>query len=564
MTEQVPSAGLPMMERVSVPPPASAFAFACPLCRTSLAAALPDEWRCPADGSCYRCVDGIWRFLRPEREAFFEQFIREYETVRRAEGRGARDAAYYRALPFEDRSGRFRDDWRIRARSFQALVARVLRPLEAQHRRPLKVLDLGTGNGWLAYRLAERGHHVAAVDLLTNAFDGLGAHVYYPAALTPVQAEFDHLPLEDSQVDLVLFNGSLHYSTGYETTLAEALRVLRPDGRLVIMDSPVYRDAASGAQMVREREAQFERTYGFPSNALPNENYLTYDRLDDLAARLGLHWQLSVPFYGWRWALRPWKARLRGRREPAKFVLIVGTRVSSARRPPAHSSLIRRLWRRLLQARFHLLQRHRYNRLVLEEVAGAPIVTLPQVFNPKLFRSGEFLARCLGADVIAPVAAVLDMGTGSGVGAVFAARWAARVVAVDINPEAVRCARINALLNRVEERVEVRQGDLFAPVAGERFDLVLFNPPYYPGQPADALDWAWRSDDVPERFAAGLPAALATGGRALVVLSSDADEARWIGACRENGLTTRVLRQRDLINEMITVYEVRRGDDSPL
>ena len=95
----------------------------------------------------------------------------------------------------------------------------------------------------------------------------------------------------------------------------------------------------------------------------------------------------------------------------------------------------------------------------------------------------------------------LDMGTGSGVGAIFAARRGYRVVAVDINPQAVRCARINTLLNRLEERIEVRRGDLFEPVRGERFDLVLFNPPFFVGEPRSDLDRAWRGREVLERFA---------------------------------------------------------------
>lgn len=224
----------------------------------------------------------------------------------------------------------------------------------------------------------------------------------------------------------------------------------------------------------------------------------------------------------------------------------------------------RRFWRRLLGWRFRLFQRHRYRRLVVEEIDGTPILVLPEVFNPKLFRSGEFLARCLGPEIIGPNTRVLDMGTGSGIGAIFAARWATQVVAVDINPQAVRCARINALLNQVEERVEVRQGDLFGPVQEERFDLVLFNPPYYPGQPRDALDRAWRSDDVRERFAAGLLGALAPGGQGLVVLSSDAGIQDWLSAFRRHGLTAGVFRHRDLINETITVFEVRGADDHSL
>src|SRR5258708_40043817 len=80
-------------------------------------------------------------------------------------------------------------------------------------------------------------------------------------------------------------------------------------------------------------------------------------------------------------------------------------------------------------------------------------------------------------------ARALDMGTGSGVGAVFAARRGFQVVGVDLNPDAVRCARANVLLNGLEERIEIRHGAPFEPVSGERFDLVLWNPPFFRGKP---------------------------------------------------------------------------------
>jgi hypothetical protein len=124
-------------------------------------------------------------------------------------------------------------------------------------------------------------------------------------------------------VDMVLFNASLHYAACYEETLQEALRVLNPGGRVVILDSPFYRALASGEKMVEERQQQFTQKYGFPSNALDSENYLTYQRLAELAAGLHLDYQILTPFYGTGWALRPWKARLLGRREPARFHLVV-------------------------------------------------------------------------------------------------------------------------------------------------------------------------------------------------------------------------------------------------
>ncbi len=205
--------------------------------------------------------------------------------------------------------------------------------------------------------------------------------------------------------------------------------------------------------------------------------------------------------------------------------------------------------------------RRRLGRITLEEIDGVPLVVLPEVFNPAVFRTGALLARAVAAWTPAGNAGevrALDLGTGSGVGAVFAARRGFRTVAVDINPHAVRCARINALLHRQEEQIDVRQGDLFAPVAGECFDLVLFNPPFFRGEPASDLDRAWRGTDVLERFAAGLPAALTDKGTALLCLSTDGDGEALLAALRGGGFGIETALRRDLGNEVVTVHAVRR------
>jgi release factor glutamine methyltransferase len=223
---------------------------------------------------------------------------------------------------------------------------------------------------------------------------------------------------------------------------------------------------------------------------------------------------------------------------------------------PLQTRLKRSLARRLLQLRFRLFQRHRYDRLTLEEIHGKPFLVLPQVFNPGLFETSKFLIQTLNARLIPPGSTVLDMGSGSGVGAVFAARWAQRVVAIDINPSAVRCACINALLNQVDDRVDVRHGDLFAPVAGQRFDVVLFNPPFFRGAPRDALDQAWRSIDVAERFASGLPDHLMPDGCALVVLSTNGEADAFLRAFRANRFDLEIVAQREGFNELVTVYRL--------
>ena len=136
---------------------------------------------------------------------------------------------------------------------------------------------------------------------------------------------------------------------------------------------------------------------------------------------------------------------------------------------------------------YRLIGKHRYDDFRVERVQGAPFLVTPSVFNPKVPRTGAFLASLLDSKLIGRDCEVLDMGTGSGVCAVFAAKHARRVVAVDINPAAVRCAGINALLNGVEGGVDVRHGDLFAPQLRRHatFGLILFNPHCLRGAPPD-------------------------------------------------------------------------------
>ncbi len=298
---------------------AGPFTLACPACGAALDAVGADSARCARCNSDYPKKSGVWRFLPYERVARFAQFEREYLTVRHAEGWGSERTEYYRALPFADLSGRFPSVWRMRASSFRTL----LRHLPDG---PLRALDLGAGNGWLAYQLGHRGHSVVAVDVQMDEHDGLGAVKHYDASFEAMQAEFDHLPLAAEQVDLAIFNGSLHYSTDMQATLRETLRVLAPRGTIAILDSPMYPTAASGMQMVHEREARFLDTYGFASNSLPSEHFVARSRLESVGHSLGIRWRFEQPWHGWHRAVHPYWARMRGRRQPASFPVIVGTR----------------------------------------------------------------------------------------------------------------------------------------------------------------------------------------------------------------------------------------------
>jgi SAM-dependent methyltransferase len=298
------------------------FDLVCPECRGALDRPVNGRLRCPSDGHEFPVVDGIPRLITDERFEGYRRFLDEYETVRTAEGRGVADEAGYRALPFADLDGRHRGEWRIRAVSFHAMMELVVAPMAAEATRPLTIADLGAGTTWMSRRLAIPGHRVVAVDLDTDPADGLGARVFSEHDFDAVQAEFDRLPVPDGVCDLAVFNGAVHYSTDPAATLAEALRVLRPGGAVVILDTPVYRSEAAGREMVAERQEAFRERFGFASDSVACRGFLTFSELEELAVALGLEWRCHRPFFGWRWALRPVWAKIRRRREPATFLVL--------------------------------------------------------------------------------------------------------------------------------------------------------------------------------------------------------------------------------------------------
>lgn len=295
------------------------FSWCCPQCRAPLEAMDDGGLHCPAENLKFPTEDGIRRLLGEENRRRVASFVSDYVRVRHGEARGSDDPNYFRALPYRDLSGSHRREWTIRARSFRTLTEKVVEPLAAGSPRSLRVADLGAGNGWLSNRLSLAGHEIAAVDLNDDPADGLGACRHYESDFETVQADFDALPFVDGSLDLVVFNGSLHYSTGYRATLREAMRTLKPGGAFAILDTPVYRDPTSGVAMLEEMRAGFQQRFGVRADARPTKGYLTRAGLDDLGRELGLEWRESWPFYGLRWSARPWIALLRGRREPASF-----------------------------------------------------------------------------------------------------------------------------------------------------------------------------------------------------------------------------------------------------
>ncbi|MFF3554229.1 HemK2/MTQ2 family protein methyltransferase [Streptomyces tsukubensis] len=152
------------------------------------------------------------------------------------------------------------------------------------------------------------------------------------------------------------------------------------------------------------------------------------------------------------------------------------------------------------------------------------------------------LARAMDRENVVAGTAVLDVGTGTGALALAAAGRGARVTAVDNTYRAVFTARVNARLAGLP--VEVLHGDLFAPVAGRRFDLVVSNPPYVPTPGAAArshgaaVAWDAGADgrQLLDRICRSAHRALRPGGVLLLVHSALCGIPPTLAALERSGL----------------------------
>ncbi|MCC7447621.1 MAG: methyltransferase domain-containing protein [Anaerolineae bacterium] len=298
---------------------------ACPACHGSLTLRT-DRLTCNGCWRIYSQIDSIWRFLLPEQTAQYQPFLDAYQRIRQGGGWDRQDDDYYLKLPIVARDDPLAHIWRIRARTFGRLRA-MLDQWGTTDRG--WALDLGAGNCWLSCHLARLGYRVLALDLNVEGRDGLrGGQVYWDkGGVTFVrgQSSMDCLPVQDRSISLCVISAALHYAKP-DQVLASVYRALTPDGRLVVMDSPVYQSAASGDQMMQEQRARFKAQCGIDELQTTGKGYLVLDTtiaaFEQTGFRVDVQW---IERFGSRYVHRLIRQANR-KREEARFPLFIGTK----------------------------------------------------------------------------------------------------------------------------------------------------------------------------------------------------------------------------------------------
>lgn len=192
---------------------------------------------------------------------------------------------------------------------------------------------MGAGNGWLSRYLNQHGYSVITADIYEDDWDGLkGGQLYLDQGIEFVRilASIEHrLPIQDESITLAVLNASLHY-VDPSATLTHVHRVLKNDGLLIMVDSPIYTTRENGERMMQEWRRNLQMTYGIAGLSIQGTGYLVRSEIIRQLRSAGFTVKIEWPDNIIKRQFQSLRQRVRGKREHACFPLFICRKYKSA------------------------------------------------------------------------------------------------------------------------------------------------------------------------------------------------------------------------------------------
>ena len=197
------------------------------------------------------------------------------------------------------------------------------------------------------------------------------------------------------------------------------------------------------------------------------------------------------------------------------------------------------------------------------EYKGTKISTCKHVYEPA---GDTFLMMDALEDInIKSTDSILEIGTGTGIIALYAAKRARHVTAVDINPYALECAKKNAELNNIKN-IDFIKSNLFTNIC-KKYDVILFNTPYLPQEKsettADIIEYAWNGGETgretTDKFLDMVCHHLKEAGQILILDSDNSKYQDTLDMLRKKGLESKIVKRMNLFFEELVVVLAKKA-----
>ncbi|MHA2289655.1 MAG: class I SAM-dependent methyltransferase [Promethearchaeota archaeon] len=259
----------------------------CPYCYGVLDLIESDRLHCPQDLRTFVFKNNILILTRKDKVEEYEDFGRAYCKQRLKQGWKPLTRNQALKVPFVSPKGYPRVYWEIQKHGYLQLLDFLKEVEILPDRGP--VADFGAGSSWLSYRFALAGYQVIALDKNLDKNFGLGVvEVYLDLVknrLLPVQGNFENPPLLENKFSIILFNASLHFTSNLVKTLACAKRLLKTDGYIIILNSPV---------IPRKYKNDFQENYQFDREELQYSIKVAGLQQQWINIKFGIYWKIHL------------------------------------------------------------------------------------------------------------------------------------------------------------------------------------------------------------------------------------------------------------------------------
>jgi release factor glutamine methyltransferase len=221
---------------------------------------------------------------------------------------------------------------------------------------------------------------------------------------------------------------------------------------------------------------------------------------------------------------------------------------------------MRRIPAKIISPALQFFIRHYFKKVRPYRYKKIKITVLPGVFFPHFTLSTKLLLQFLESKELNHKT-FLELGCGTGIISVFAAQKGAKVVASDINPQAIKNAELNATKNAVS--IQTVLSDLFDHLPPQQFDTIIINPPYYPRQPKNDAEKAWFCGEEFEYFTKlfpALPAYFHQTSEVFMILSEDCKFDRIQAIAEKSNLKFEVVDKKRKWGEFSLIYRITVGN----